>query len=171
MFKDVADGILFNKDAIDKERNIVLAEMLVRSETAEKSKNKTKAFYDNYQKFNDFYPIGTKQTLNGATRQSLSAFYKKWYRPQFMHLIVTGEIDEQDIEKQIKQLFSTLKKSKQVKQVAAQMTLKNGISYYDEEDLNNFIQIVMPIFPEKLLITDTQSYQNLLDRLVVKLAI
>ena len=38
-------------------------------------------------------PIGTPEVIKGAPRERLLAFYKKWYRPDAMAVIVVGDID------------------------------------------------------------------------------
>ena len=55
-------------------------------------------------------PIGTPEVIKGAPRERLLAFYKKWYRPDAMAVIVVGDIDPAEAEKLVRARFEGIPK-------------------------------------------------------------
>src|SRR6185503_18174495 len=54
-------------------------------------------------------PIGTEQSIMGATSSSLRSFYRDWYRPDLMAVVAVGDFDPADIEAKIKKHFTPLR--------------------------------------------------------------
>jgi len=50
-------------------------------------------------------PIGTIETLQGATPKSVRAFYERWYRPQNVTVIVAGDADPAALAEYVKKWF------------------------------------------------------------------
>jgi zinc protease len=57
-------------------------------------------------KFAERDPIGTDQTLNGATSEGLKAFYERWYRPDRTIVIMVGDADPAMMEALIAKRFA-----------------------------------------------------------------
>ena len=55
-------------------------------------------------------PIGTPEVIKGAPRERMLAFYKKWYRPDQMAVIVVGDIDPAAAEKLVRARFEGIPK-------------------------------------------------------------
>lgn len=53
-------------------------------------------------------PIGLIDVINGFSYQQLRDYYKKWYRPDLQAIIVVGDVDVNDIEARIKNIFSDI---------------------------------------------------------------
>lgn len=53
-------------------------------------------------------PIGTIDVINNFKPDELRAYYKKWYRPDLQAIIVVGDIDTDQMEEQIKTMFSDI---------------------------------------------------------------
>ena len=49
--------------------------------------------------------IGTDETLNGATAEGLSAFYRRWYRPERTTIVMVGDADPEMMEALIRARF------------------------------------------------------------------
>lgn len=54
-------------------------------------------------------PIGTKENLETFKYEDIRKFYKDWYRPDLMAVIVVGDIDVNEMEKKIKSHFASYK--------------------------------------------------------------
>ncbi len=52
--------------------------------------------------------IGLPEIINTFSRQTLVDYYNKWYRPDLQAIVVVGDINSADIEKRIKQRFSSI---------------------------------------------------------------
>lgn len=50
-------------------------------------------------------PIGTEDTLNAATGRSVSAFYKRWYRPENAVITVVGDADPMLLAAEVEKWF------------------------------------------------------------------
>jgi zinc protease len=51
-------------------------------------------------------PIGTTETLQAATPESVRAFYARWYRPENVTVIVAGDAEPAVLEAEVKKWFS-----------------------------------------------------------------
>ncbi|MXP10019.1 M16 family metallopeptidase [Pseudoblastomonas halimionae] len=51
-------------------------------------------------------PIGTLETLQGATGDSVAAFHKRWYRPDKTVLVVAGAVDPIEVARLIEENYS-----------------------------------------------------------------
>ena len=49
-----------------------------------------------------------KQTIKGAPRERLMAFYQKWYRPDQMAVVVVGDLDPAEAEKLVRARFDSI---------------------------------------------------------------
>ena len=96
-------------DEIDKERGVVLEEYRLRLGSGKRMMDKylPKLLYQS--KYVDRLPIGKKEILENFKYESLVRFYKDWYRPNLMSVIVVGDINEEEIEKMIISKFSNYK--------------------------------------------------------------
>lgn len=61
-------------------------------------------------------PIGQKEILENFTYDKLTSFYKDWYRPNLMAVIVVGDIDVAEMEKKIIAHFGKYKNPKNEKE-------------------------------------------------------
>lgn len=54
-------------------------------------------------------PIGTMEVVDNFPAEALVDYYHKWYRPDNQAIIVVGDIDVDEIEAKIKEIFSPIK--------------------------------------------------------------
>jgi zinc protease len=105
-----AFGIQFNPNEVEKERGIILEERRLSEE---------RLMIQDYRltnsNLNGRSIIGTKENISSATPASLKAFYKKWYQPNNMELIITGRLqDKKQLRKRIEQLFGQAQISQEI---------------------------------------------------------
>lgn len=100
-----------NLDAkdIDDERGVVIEEYRTRLGANERMMRE----YLPKMLYNSMYakrlPIGTKENLETFKHEEIRQFYKDWYRPDLMAVIVVGDIDVNEMEKKIKSHFGSYK--------------------------------------------------------------
>ncbi len=105
--KDWAFNISFEKEEVEKEKGVVLSERRTRKSASEKFQKQTMDFSFNSSRHTKRYPIGDSLTIQNATPALLQNFYKTWYRPDLMRLVVVGDFKNiADIEQKIIALFS-----------------------------------------------------------------
>lgn len=112
VLSDIVQNPLFEYDKIEKERKVVLDElnMYLDDPKVYQWELFQKILYEKNRSKNPI--IGTKQVLNKLQRDDFLNYYKKYYVPNNMALVVVGDIE--NIDKRIKKAFS-FKKGNEVK--------------------------------------------------------
>lgn len=72
---------------------IVLAERRDGAGVARRVGDATRSLYFEGQRLVERSPIGTDESLQGATQEAVRAFHKRWYRPDNTAIIAVGDID------------------------------------------------------------------------------
>jgi len=105
---DWSTDALIGKQALDAERNVIVEEWRSKTGMASAFDMLTGVFEGT--RYADRNPIGTLEVINSCTADQMKAFYHKWYQPQNQCIIVTGDINIDEVEKQVKRMFSDLKR-------------------------------------------------------------
>lgn len=105
--RDVADGMLFQPAALDREKGVVLSEREARSDAGDEWRGALEAFTYRGQRSNQRDPAGLVPVVSGATPARMKAFYDKWYRPEHAVVVVVGDAPPEVLEARVKQAFST----------------------------------------------------------------
>lgn len=109
LMRDYADGMLLGGPEIDKERGVIMSEKRTRDSVGWRTFVEQLKFILPEGLISRRLPIGTEEVIQNAPRERFVEFYEKWYTPDRMAFIVVGEIDEGEIESQIKKYFSDMK--------------------------------------------------------------
>ena len=108
VLEDWAHGVTFEDSEIDKERGVVESELRSGLSANERMRNKYWPVIFHESRYADRLPIGTREIINNAPYDALKRFYRDWYRPNLMAVVVVGDIDVEDVEADIKARFSKL---------------------------------------------------------------
>ena len=84
---------------------IVLAEKRERGGPGERAGNASREVLFSGQRLATRTPIGTEETLRAATGDSVSAFYKRWYRPENAVIVAAGDMDPLQLAAEIEKWF------------------------------------------------------------------
>ena len=103
--RDFATGIELLPAEVDKERGVVLEEWRGRLGASSRITDKQLPVLLQGSRYAERLPIGTPEVINGAPRERLLAFYKKWYRPDQMAIVVVGDLDPAAAEKIVRARF------------------------------------------------------------------
>lgn len=76
---------------------IVLAEMRERGGVEARLQRAMRQTFYAGQRLATREPIGTPETLNAATQDSVRAFHRRWYRPERAVIVVAGDADPADL--------------------------------------------------------------------------
>ncbi|WP_369027182.1 M16 family metallopeptidase [Qipengyuania sp. RANM35] len=90
---------------------IVLAEKRERGGPQQRAAEKTRETLFAGQQLADRLPIGIDETLNAATGATVSAFYKRWYRPENTVIVAVGDIDPMQLAAEVEKYFGDWKGS------------------------------------------------------------
>ncbi len=109
VLEDWAHNVLFTDEEIDKERGVVLEEYRLGQGAQKRMLNNylPKLLYGS--RYADRLPIGTKEVLENFEYETIRSFYRDWYRPELMAVIVVGDIDIDQMEQKVKDHFSGIK--------------------------------------------------------------
>jgi zinc protease len=102
---DFAAGIQLLPEEIEKERGVVIEEWRGRLGAGSRLTDKQLPVLLAKSRYAERLPIGAPEVLKGFARQRLADFYRKWYRPDQMAVIVVGDIDVADAQRMVEQRF------------------------------------------------------------------
>lgn len=91
------------------ERPVVLAEQREYLRPQQRVNDAQRSLFFAGQLLAERPVIGTVETLNGATADTVRAFHQRWYRPERATLVVVGDLDPDLIERQIAKHFAAWK--------------------------------------------------------------
>ena len=106
---DWADDLLLETEEIDKERGVIHEEWRMRTSAQMRMLERDlPKLYPN-SKYGYRMPIGTMEVIDNFKPEVLRAYYEKWYRPDNQAIIVVGDVDVNQVEQKIKNLFGPIK--------------------------------------------------------------
>src|SRR5215475_1670505 len=108
VLEDWAGGATFDDAAIERQRAIVLAEWRRNLGADERTANKLRNVQLEGSRYADRSPIGDPAVIQAAKRDQLVRFYRDWYRPDLMAVIVVGDVDRNAVASMIRQHFSAI---------------------------------------------------------------
>ncbi|MBQ7472293.1 MAG: insulinase family protein [Prevotella sp.] len=108
ILRDWADGLLLEPEEIDKERGVIHEEWRMRtSATSRMFERNLPKLYPN-SKYGERYPIGLMSVIDNFQPKELRDYYEKWYHPTNQGIIVVGDVDVNQTEAKIKELFGPI---------------------------------------------------------------
>lgn len=108
---DWADGLLLTDKDIDGERGVIHEEWRSR-QVAQMRMYETllPKLYPDGNRYGHRLPIGLMDVVDNFPYQVLRDYYEKWYRPDLQGIVVVGDINVDEIEAKIKDIFNTIAK-------------------------------------------------------------
>jgi zinc protease len=112
VIEDWAFNAVLTPEEIDKERGVVLEEYRLGLGADDRMMKRymPKMLYKSH--YADRMPIGKKEILEKFSYDKVISFYKDWYRPDLMAVIVVGDIDVNAMEKKVKDHFESYQNPK-----------------------------------------------------------
>mgnify|MGYP002377855550 CR=1 FL=1 len=116
VMSDWATGIAFEDAEIDKERGVIESEWRTGLGASERMRQVywSKLFYKS--RYANRLPIGTMEVIKNAPYERFRSFYRDWYRPDLMAIIVVGDINAEEIEAKVKTIFGALQNPEKPRQ-------------------------------------------------------
>ncbi|MBO6574123.1 MAG: insulinase family protein [Rhodothermales bacterium] len=103
-----AGGISLNDEDIEAERGVVLEELRQgRGATARVREKQYPSLFSG-SRYAERLPIGSVQSIQESDPEAIRRFYRDWYRPDLMAVIVVGDLDPEEVEARIVERFSAL---------------------------------------------------------------
>jgi len=95
----------FDAAAVEGEKPVVLSEKNRRPELTQRVLEASMPLFFSGLLYADRDTIGTDATLNGASAESLRAFYRRWYRPERATIVLVGDADPAMMEELVRTRF------------------------------------------------------------------
>jgi zinc protease len=108
VLKDWAQDATIEPSAIERQRGIVLSEWRQHLGAGERTRDKLRRVQLEGSQYATRPPIGDPDILRKAQREQLTRFYRDWYRPNLMAVIVVGDVNRDAVVGMIKSHFSSL---------------------------------------------------------------
>ena len=105
---DWADGLLLKAEDIDSERGVIHEEWRTRRTYAIRLYEQILPAIYPGNRYGERLPIGLVEVIDNFPYQAIRDYYEKWYRPDQQGIIVVGDIDVDEIEAKIKDIFGTI---------------------------------------------------------------
>ena len=107
---DFAGGMLLEPKEIDKERGVVIEEWRGGLGAGSRLRDQQIPVLFHQSKYAERLPIGKPDVLKSFAPETLRAFYKKWYRPDRMAVVVVGDIEPKEMEALVRKEFGVLER-------------------------------------------------------------
>ena len=165
---DWADGLLLEQEEIEKERGVIHEEWRLRTSAFMRMLERDLPKLYPGSKYGHRMPIGLMEIIDNFERPFLQSYYEKWYRPDNQGIIVVGDVDVDQIEKKIKDLFSPIVLPENRTLVTKEPVPDNAEAIYvidkDKEQRTNEVMIMMKheVFPDSLKGTITYMLSDYL---------
>ena len=145
ILEDWAHNVSDKDEDIDAERPVVLEESRLGKGAEDRMFRKIYPVLFEGSKYADRLPIGIDSIVKNAKYESLRRFYKEWYRPDLMAVIVVGDIEPSKAQALIEKYFSGLvnpSKERERQNILVPPFSKNsGLIVTDKEATNYVIQL------------------------------
>ena len=109
VLKEWAFNVTFDGTEIDKERGVILEEWRLGRGAEQRMQDKQFPVILKGSQYAKRLPIGQEKILRTFKHDVLRQYYKDWYRPNLMAVIVVGDIDVAAMEQKIKTIFGEAK--------------------------------------------------------------
>ncbi len=116
VLEDWAHNVSFEPEEIEKERGVILEERRLGLGANERMREKWFPIILKDSRYAKRLPIGKKEVIEKCPHKVITDFYKTWYRPDLMAVIVVGDINVDEVEKKVKSHFNKLKPRKNPKE-------------------------------------------------------
>ncbi|HEX6890561.1 MAG TPA: pitrilysin family protein, partial [Chryseolinea sp.] len=169
ILEDWASTVAFDGSEIDKERGVVLEESRLGKGAEDRMFRVVYPKMFEGSKYAQRLPIGKDDILKNFKHDVIRRFYRDWYRPDLMAVLVVGDIDPAEAEAQIKKHFEKLKNPSSPRQRALaevpERKTSEGIVVTDKEATNHVVEIYYTYKKAKEEVT-VQDYRDYLVRVL-----
>jgi len=172
---DWADGLLLEPEEIDKERGVIHEEWRLRTSANSRllERNLETLYPDS--KYGRRFPIGTMEVIDNFKYQELRDYYERWYHPTNQGIIVVGNVDVDQVEQKIKDLFSQISNPDNAEPVVSVEVPDNEepivVIDHDKELTFTYAELMFKhdAFPKELRGTMALLMQNYMNQAVSKM--
>jgi zinc protease len=108
ILEDWAHGLSFNEADIDKERGVILEESRLHKGAGERVSRALMPKLFNGSRYAERAVLGQDDLIRSFKPEALRRFYRDWYRPDLMAVVAVGDVEPDELERQIREHFGGL---------------------------------------------------------------
>ncbi|HIG76232.1 MAG TPA: insulinase family protein [Bacteroidetes bacterium] len=108
VLREWAGAVTISEEEVEKERGVVLEEWRLRQGAQGRIQREQLPVLLAGSRYAERLPIGDTDVLETAPAQRLRDFYRDWYRPDLMAIVVVGDVDGAEVEAMIRERFADL---------------------------------------------------------------
>lgn len=170
ILSDWASEISFGPQAFDREREVIVEEWRLRQGVGSRINDQLESLRYEGSRLAERNAIGTIDVIRNAPVEEAIAYYKKWYQPQRMTLIISGSFNNAVVRSQIEALFASKAKGNTPsdpivwQQFESQPELQVA-TVFDPENSRRFMQLLLQNDIDTPLNTVEGQWQETLDSL------
>ncbi|MBQ7461839.1 MAG: insulinase family protein [Bacteroidaceae bacterium] len=105
---DWSHDLLLEDKEIDKERGVIEEEWRVRRSAQLRLIEKALPVLCKDSKYANRMPIGTMEVVKNFPYETLRSYYRKWYRPDLQALVIVGDVNPDEIEQKLQEMFADI---------------------------------------------------------------
>ncbi|WP_017189280.1 M16 family metallopeptidase [Vibrio harveyi] len=148
ILSDWASEISFEGDAFNREREVIVEEWRLRQGVGSRINDQLEALRYQGSRLAERNAIGTIDVIRNAPVEEAIAYYKKWYQPQRMTLVISGSFDNSAVRSQIEALFATKPKGHTPSDPIAWQQFESNTelqtaTVFDSENSRRFMQLLL----------------------------
>ena len=105
---DWSHDLLLDGKEIDEERGVINEEWRLRRSAMMRMQER--AFHKLYEgsRYADRMPIGTMEVVMNFPYEAIRSYYRRWYRPDLQGIVIVGDVNVDEMEQKIKQMFADI---------------------------------------------------------------
>ena len=169
VLEDWAQGVSFVDADIDLERAIVLEELRLGKGAQDRMSKVLLPKIFSGSQYARRLPIGTEESLKGFPFEAIKRFYRDWYRPNLMAVVVVGDIEVAAAQALVESHFSKLKnpdneRARTYPTIPARAQAE-AVVVTDKEATNNVMMIRYPVQAAPTVTTLGDYRQSMVEQL------
>jgi zinc protease len=171
VLEDWAHNVTYLNEDIDNERAIILEESRLGKGAGERMFKKILPGLLSGSRYAERLPIGKDSIIKNFKHDAIRRFYKDWYRPELMAVIVVGDITKERATALIKKHFGSLTNPvdprPRVEYPVSPYTSNDALVVTDKEATSYQAFVEFPAYPSKKIITYNDYRKDLVKDLFV----
>lgn len=108
VLREFADGQTFDPEEVERERGVIASERRARDNWQSRAGDDLTSFLFKQSLISQRNPIGLETTIAQVSAAGLRKFYTRWYRPDNLIVIATGDAPPEKLEALIQEKFSSM---------------------------------------------------------------
>ncbi len=145
IMRETASNLIFDPEAIDRERGVVQSEERVRNSYGLRRFRSLSEFFLPGTVIPERFPIGKVEILQTAQRERFVDLYQRYYVPERATLVIVGDFDPDDIEARIRETYGdwqpVVEPGDDVDLGTVDATRPTAAGYFYDPDVPTFVSI------------------------------